>query len=361
MAAFTYRAMDRSGRSETGVLEAASAAAARQDLRARGLFPVQVSATRDAPQAANRGWALRSSVSARDLTVLTRQIATLIGSGVRIDEALQIAAGQANPRVAPVLLEMRAAVRDGQSFERALSAHPKVFSDYYRASVQAGEQSGQLEEVMGHLATFVDNRARNGQTIQLALLYPALLAFVSVGIITMLMAYVLPDIVRVFTSRGADLPWLTRALILLSDALRDWGLMAIAGLAVAVVGLRQLLRRPANRFAVHKWLATSRLTARIVTRINAAQFSGTLATLVQKSGAARGGVDRSRRRNAQPLHTRESRRRRRRGTRRGEFSSGHSRRRMLSSDADGDDRERRDGRSSGRRPATRGRRPAARP
>ncbi len=286
MAAFTYRAVDRAGKPQAGVLEAASAASARQDLRARGLLPVEVAASRAQrgaptparPSALER---LRPAVGARDLTLVTRQLATLIGSGVRIEDALRTVASQAAPRVATVLLNVRASVLDGRSFGAALGEYPGVFSDYYRASVSAGEQSGQLDQVMRHLANFVENRSRNAQAVQLALLYPALLALVSLGIVTLLMTYVMPDIIRVFTSRGADLPLVTRGLIVVSEALRAYGLAALLGAGLALVAAQRWLARPANRLAFHRLLATGRLTARFVTRVNAAQFSGTLATLVQ--------------------------------------------------------------------------------
>ncbi len=286
MGAFTFRAVDRAGNATSGVLEAVSAAAARQDLRARGLLPVEVAASgpETAPGRAGRGKPFarfRSGIGARDLTLLTRQLATLIGSGVRIEDALRTVAAQSPPRVASLLLNVRAAVLEGLSFGQALSDYPAVFSEYYRASVTAGEQSGQLDQVMRHLATFVEGRSRNAQSVQLALLYPALLALVSLGIITMLMTYVMPDIIRVFTSRGADLPLLTRGLIVVSEALRAYGLAALAVLAVAIVAFRRWLRAPANRTRFHRLLAESRLTARYVTRVNSAQFTGTLATLVQ--------------------------------------------------------------------------------
>lgn len=287
MAAFTYRAVDRTGKPSSGVLEAVSAASARQDLRARGLLPVEVTASR-----AQRGAAakpvrpsllarLRPAVGTRDLTLITRQLATLIGSGVRIEDALRTVASQSPPRVAAVLLNVRASVLDGRSFGQSLAEYPGVFSEFYRASVMAGEQSGQLDQVMRHLAAFVENRARNAQAVQLALLYPALLATVSLGIITMLMTYVMPDIVRVFTSRGADLPLLTRGLIVISEALRAYGLIAVLGVLLGALGLRRWLAVPTNRLRFHRLLAQSRTTARFVTRISAAQFSGTLATLVQ--------------------------------------------------------------------------------
>ena len=179
MAAFTYRAVDRGGKPQSGVLEAVSAVSARADLRARGLLPVAVAASRGtAGRPAGRSLlgGLRPAVGARDLTLITRQLATLIGSGVRIEDALRTVAQQSAPRVAAVLLNVRAAVLDGRSFGQALTEYPAVFSEFYRASVAAGEQSGQLDQVMRHLAAFVESRARNAQAIQLALIYPALLA-----------------------------------------------------------------------------------------------------------------------------------------------------------------------------------------
>ena len=285
MGAFTFRAVDRAGKMQAGVLEAVSAVAARQDLRTRGLLPVEVAASgRSAGEAAEAGAPFRRfrrGISGRDLTLVTRQLATLIGSGVRIEDALRTVAQQGSPRVASLLLNVRAAVLDGRSLGQAISDYPNVFTEFYRASVIAGEQSGKLDEVLRHLAGFVENRARNAQSVQLALLYPALLAVVSLGIITLLMTYVMPDIIRVFTARGADLPLLTRTLIVFSEALRGYGLIALAVVAGALLVQRRWLANPTNRLRFHRLLAENRLTSRFVTRVNAAQFSGTLATLVQ--------------------------------------------------------------------------------
>ncbi len=286
MGAFSYRAVDRAGKPQAGLLEAASAAAARQDLRARGLLPIEVTESGRrgigaASAVAPLSGRFRRTLGARDLTLITRQLTTLIGSGVRIEDALRTVAQQSPQRVAALLLNVRAAVLDGRSLGQALADYPGEFSDYYRASVVAGEQSGQLDQVMRHLAAFVENRARNAQSVQLALIYPALLATVSLGIIVMLMTYVMPDIIRVFTSRGADLPLVTRGLIATSEGLRAYGLQACIAIAAAVFVLRRWLAKGANRLQFHRFLAQNRLTARFVTRINSAQFSGTLATLVQ--------------------------------------------------------------------------------
>ena len=286
MVAFSYRAVDRSGKAHVGVLEAANVLAARQDLRARGLLPVEVAPSDrqggDATPVTKSAFGrFRKGVGSRDLTLITRQLATLIASGVRIEDALRTVSQQSAPRVAALLLNIRASVLDGRSLGQALNDYPHIFSEYYRASVAAGEQSSQLDQVMLHLAAFVENRARNAQSVQLALLYPALLATVSLGIITLLMTYVMPDIIRVFTSRGADLPLLTRGLITLSEGLRAYGLAALLLVGLGILGFRRWLAAPRNRLAFHRFLADNPATARFVIRVNSAQFSGTLATLVR--------------------------------------------------------------------------------
>jgi general secretion pathway protein F len=132
---------------------------------------------------------------------------------------------------------------------------------------------------MEHLSGFVETRAKNRQTVQLALLYPAILALVSLAVIVALLTFVVPDIVRVFTSRGAELPLLTRTLIGLSDLINDWGLVMGAAIAGMAAGAALALRRPAVRMRWHRLLATAPVTRRFALKSNAAQFAGTLATL----------------------------------------------------------------------------------
>jgi general secretion pathway protein F len=283
MAAFSYRAMDANGRARAGVVEAASPAAARADLRLLGLLPLEVAAASPSSAQAQTGprFTLRPALPTAALVLVTRQMATLLGSGLRIEDALATIAQGQPPRVASLILALRSAVMEGRSFGAALALYPQAFSPDYRASVAAGDAAGRLDQVMAHLAAFVENRARNRQTVQLALLYPALLTMVSLGIITLVMAFVVPDIVRVFTSRGADLPLLTRALIATSAAVRDYGVVAAGGCVAAVLAAMRWLAVPANRQAWHRRLAQGRLTAKLSQRINGAQFAGTLATLVQ--------------------------------------------------------------------------------
>lgn len=278
MAAFAYAAVDPAGKTVKGIVEANNAAAARQSLRARQLLPVTVE-----PTTARRGApVLRrpKTVSIRALTLVTRQLATLIGSGIAVEQALKTVADQSDkPAISTLLLNLRSSVLDGRSFAQALGDYPQTFGDYYRASVAAGESSGQLGRVMDLLSGFVETRAKNRQTVQLALLYPAILAVVSLAVIVSLLTFVVPDIVRVFTSRGAELPFLTRALIAVSDFITNWGIVTAAAILATAFGIAAVLRRPAAKLRWHGFLARAAVSRTFVLKANAAQFAGTLSTL----------------------------------------------------------------------------------
>lgn len=287
MAAFLFRAVDSAGKPHKGVIEASSAAGARQALRERHLLPLSVEATAaeagqpTLPQAGLLD-KLRPAINTRTLALITRQLSTLIGSDVRIEEALRTVAQQ-NPsaRTTSILLNVRAAIMEGRTFAQALAEFPEAFSEFYRASIAAGEQSGKLAAVLLHLADSVEARQRNLQTIRLAMLYPALLLVVSMAIITLLLTYVVPDIVRVFTSRGADLPLLTRGLIAFSEGIRAYGWMVALGVIALAFLVRAWVAKPANRLALHRMLSHGALTRSVSRKINSAQFAGTLATLIQ--------------------------------------------------------------------------------
>lgn len=296
MAAFSFRAVDTKGNPERGVIEAPSEVAARGLLRDRKLLPLSVkpasSASPSAPllSSVGRGFApgrlFKPKTGARALATITRQLSTLIGSNVRIEEALRLVAQQtAATPAGPLLLDVRSAILDGRSFASALAEHPGVFPEYYRASIAAGEHSGRLSQVLEHLADFVENRHRNQQKVQLALLYPALLAALSAALMVLLLIYVVPNIARVFISRGAELPFLTRGLIGLSSVIQNYGWLILALIALFAWLARRWLKVEENRLTLDRFFATRRPFSRFSRQINAARFAGSLATLVQSDVA----------------------------------------------------------------------------
>lgn len=288
MPAFAYTAVDPAGRNKRGVIEAANAAGARRALRDQALLPLAVEASHDVGQRgetrASANWLrrLRTRVTSRALSTATRQLSTLIGSDVRIEEALQLVARQTeHAALKAILLDVRSAVLEGSSMAAGLARHPGAFPQYYRASIDAGERSGRMPEVLAYLADFVDSRHRANQKVRLALLYPALLAGVSAAMMGMMMVYVVPDIARVFVTRGADLPLLTRLMIGFSDIVSRFGWVIAAAIVLATVLVRRDLARPERRLAADRAIATRRPFARFSRQANAARFAATLATLVQ--------------------------------------------------------------------------------
>lgn len=286
MPSFAYRAADRAGAQKKGVVEASSAPVARTLLREQGLLPLSVDAIAErrsigSIQLPRLG---RAGMSARELATATRQIATLVGSDIPVEEALRLAASQSEAqRVSTILLDVRAAILDGRSFASALGQHPRTFPEFYRASVAAGEASGKLTQVLNHLAHFVEHRQANAQKLQLALLYPGLLATVSLGVIVLLLVYVIPDIVKVFVSRGTDLPLLTRVLIAVSSFLQDWGLYILLAAAIGFLVFNRWSAKPANRLKVDRGFTERWPFRRFSRQVNAARFAGSLATLVSSA------------------------------------------------------------------------------
>ncbi|MBX9707917.1 MAG: type II secretion system F family protein, partial [Caulobacteraceae bacterium] len=271
------------GKPHKGTIEAASDVGARQLVRDRGLLPTGVTLAGDTARTKGAGITLfRRGVSSKTLAAVTRQLSTLIGSDIRIEEALRIAAQQTEGQpVSGVLTDVRSAILEGRSFASALGRHPKVFPEFYRASIAAGEQSGKLSTVLAHLTEFVGNQEKARRKVQLALLYPALLAGVSLLMITLMMVYVVPDIVRVFVSRGDELPFLTRALIALSAFVHGFGVYVLIALAVTGVAWNRWLAVPANSRRFAEFMLKTPPFAGFVQHLNAARFAGSLATLVR--------------------------------------------------------------------------------
>ena len=271
MAAYEFIALDARGRRQKGVLEADSVRQIRQQLRDRGWAPVSVEATASASTAqqdaagTRSGFRFRRGLSPLELAIITRHLATLVGSGLPIEEALNAAAQQADrPRLKSILLAVRARVLEGYPLAAALAEFPAAFDDLYRATVSAGEHAGHLEEVLENLAEFTERRQESGQNVQMALLYPIILIFISLLIVGGLLAYVVPEIVGVYSDTGQELPWLTVALIALSEFLAAWGAALLGAVLVAIVGVARWLQLPGPKKRFHGLLLRLPITRSFV-------------------------------------------------------------------------------------------------
>ena len=278
MAAFEFKALDTRGKQKKGVLEADSARAVRQQLRDRGWAPLEVSPTRERQQ--RSGFTLGRGLSAADLALVTRQLATLIQSGIPVEQALSAIANQADrPRIKSMMLAIRAKVLEGHTLASSLSEFPSAFPHLYRATVAAGEHAGHMDLVLNRLADYTEARQEARQKIQLAAIYPVILTFVAIAIVIFLLTYVVPDIIEVFVRSGQELPALTEGLLAVSSFFVDWGWLLLVLLVAAGIGFRLALRRPSFRLRVHRQLLHIPFISRLVRGLNTSRFASTVSIL----------------------------------------------------------------------------------
>ncbi len=283
MAAFQYTALDTRGRQQKGVLEADSARQVRQLLREKQLAPLQVEPVHRTEQASNtERFSLRRGLSARDLALVTRQLATLIGAALPIEEALRAAAAQSRqPRIQSMLIAVRAKVLEGHSLAKALSSFPAAFPKLYHATVAIGEHAGHLGPILEQLADYTEQRQQSRQKVQMALLYPVILMLTSLGIVGFLLGYVIPDVVRVFIDSGQTLPALTRGLIFLSELVKAWGALVLLLISLAMLAFRHSLRNEDVKRRWHAFLLRIPLVSGLIAATETARFASTLAILVR--------------------------------------------------------------------------------
>ena len=283
MGAFDYVAVDATGRERKGVIEGDTARHVRQLLREQGLLPVAVNEVEEKERGGPRRplrLGFQRGLSASDLALVTRQLATLVKSGLPLEEALLACSQQTDkPRVRSVILGVRSKVTEGHTLADGLSDFPGSFPEIYRATVAASEQSGHLDAVLERLADYTDNREQLRSRTLSAMLYPVLLFVVCVAIVFFLLVSVVPKVVEVFRSSEAQLPLLTQLLIAGSDFMRDYGLWLVVGLVAAWFLFTRWLRVEANRRHWHRTLLRIPMVGKVVRGSNTARFARTLSTL----------------------------------------------------------------------------------
>jgi len=280
MPAYKFEALDATGKATTGLLEADNARAARAQLRAQSLVPLDVS---QVAAAGRKGEGLRFTrgvFSATGLAVWTRQIAGLVGSGLPLERALTALSDEAeDPKQRELVAHLRSEVNAGSPFARALASAPREFDEVYRGVVAAGEQSGALGQVLERLADDLEDRQALKSKLIGATLYPAIVSLIAIVIVIFLVTYVVPQVASVFTSSKRALPGLTVAMLAISGFLRSYGWLLLLVLAAGGFTLAMMLRNEAFRERFDAgWLGLP-LVGRLSRGYNAARFAGTLAML----------------------------------------------------------------------------------
>jgi general secretion pathway protein F len=278
--AFEFVALDKSGKESKGLIEGDTPKHVRQLLRERDMFPVSVTEVAKKEARRQTTFSVRRGMSPSELALITRQLASLSQSGLPLEEAL-LAVSQQNdqPRTKSILLGVRSKVMEGHTLAGGLGDFPQAFPELYRATVAAGEQSGHLDVVLERLADYTEARQELRQRVTNAMIYPAALIVMAVGIIAFMLATVVPRIVNVFQNTSAELPALTRYLIATSDFLRGNWLLLIIALAAIGWGIWWLLQQEAPRRKWHRFLLRMPIAGRLTRGINTARFTRTFSIL----------------------------------------------------------------------------------
>jgi len=281
MPAYSYEAVDDSGATQKGVVNADSARAARGDLRNRGLTPLEVTAIASQPGGTGlQREAFGNRLSTVELALFTRQLASLLEAGLPLEQSFSALLEQAERTyVRDLIGAIRSEVMGGSSLADALSHHPRDFNDIYRALVTSGEQIGHLAHILSRLADYIERRNALVQKVRLAFTYPAIVTVVAFLIVIFLLTYVVPQIVSVFANTKQKLPLLTSSMLFISDFVRDWGWAVLLAVIAAAFAWHRALQNAAIKMRWHTWLLTAPLYGKFERSLNTARFASTLAIM----------------------------------------------------------------------------------
>lgn len=291
MGAYSYSALNDQGKTIKGILEGDSERQVRSLLRAKNLKPLEVASSNSTPSktgsevgsASLFGGVFKGRVklNTRDLSLITRQLASLIKSGLPLDEALQATAKQnKKPNIKQIVLQIRTKVLEGFGLAQALGEYPYVFDNMYRAMVRAGESTGHLGPVLERLAEYTQNSQIVQSRLKTAMIYPLALLVISFSVIGLLMAFIVPDLVKLFTHSGRELPVITQVLISSSDFVVNYGIVTLVIIFGVIFGVKRWLEKPGPLLRWHTLQLRLPLIGNLVNQSNSARFASTLSLLM---------------------------------------------------------------------------------
>lgn len=288
MAVFEYKALNSKGKKLSGIIDAESTSAAKLKLRQQDIFPTLFKKIESGPVVNKKkstpffkGISPFSKVSSSELSMITRQMSTLLSAGFPLVKAVATLVPQTKSKTMQrVLSRVKDAIEEGSSFAKALALYPNVFSPIFINMVNAGESSGTLEIVLERLADFTENREDSKKKIQASLAYPFLMSFIGFGVLLVLLTYVVPGIVNIFSDMNQALPMPTRLLILVSSFFKAywWGIVLTPFLCFLVVFL--IRKSEKGAYFIDNLLISLPIVGTLLKKIIAARFTRTLGSLL---------------------------------------------------------------------------------
>ena len=285
MPVFEYTALDQRGKNVTGIIDADSSVAARQKLRASNKFPVDIKEALDSQaKKSTRGLTIPKlfvRIRQRDVTLMTRQLSTLVGAGFPLVSALEALTSQIKSYAFnKVLARIKDSILEGSSFAAALSMYPETFSPLYKNMVHAGETSGTLEIVLEQLADIMEKQQTLKTKIQAALAYPALMTVLGTIMLVLLLVYIVPTITGIFADMNQVLPAPTQFLITTSSLFKSYWWILLIILIAAGVALRQFKKTARGSYLIDKLLLSAPGTGPLLKKLAVARFARTLGSLL---------------------------------------------------------------------------------
>ncbi len=284
MAVYEYRGLDLAGRDLKGIIDADSPRLARAKLRRSGIFPTEILIDRSAKRSDVEGvsiGALFGRIKIQEISIMTRQMATLVGAGLPIVEALTALIDQTeNVRLKKVLTQVRESVNEGSSLADAMRRFPKVFSELYANMINAGESSGALDIVLKRLADFMENQVMLRNKVLATLTYPIILVLVGIAILSFLLVFVVPKVVRIFDELQQALPIPTVILIAVTDFLGDYWWLILVVVVGGILALRQYAATEKGHQTYNRMILRIPLTGKLLRIIVTTRFARTLAILL---------------------------------------------------------------------------------
>lgn len=285
MDAFEYTSLDVEGRNKKGVLQADTEKHVRQILRDQNLIPVtieKIDANLMVSDTDDKKFHTRLRTG--ELPIVIRQLSTLLKAGLPLDEALSTIIEQTDHKNSKkILITLRAKLMEGHPLAYGMSLFPKAFDELITTSVEAGEQSGHLDEVLLRLAEYLEQRQDMSKQSWSALLYPLLLIITSIAVVSGLMVYIVPKVIQVFENNHAELPLITRALVSLSDWVRHYGIYFLFALMVLIVLFVLGLQSHDFKFKWHKFLLKLPIIGSYIRVAQSARFTRTLGILTKST------------------------------------------------------------------------------